>query len=137
VDELRTVAVNTLAFAQIGYLFNCRNLRRNLSVTELVSGNRYIYVGIMVVVVLQVIFTYAPPLQFVFDTRPIDGISWAKMIFVCVAVFVLVECEKYVSIQRHEYLKKRREERMKRKRSDKVRSDAAAAVTVGDGGGEL
>jgi magnesium-transporting ATPase (P-type) len=124
VDELRTIAVNTLAFAQIGYLFNCRNLRRNVSIIELFSGNQYIYVGILVVVCLQVIFTYTPPLQYVFDTRPIDGESWAKMLFVCVAVFVLVEGEKYVSIQRHEYLKKRRRECGNRKRS-------GSAVDVG------
>jgi magnesium-transporting ATPase (P-type) len=110
VHELRTIAVNTLSFAQIGYLFNCRNLRRNVSLTELFGGNKYLYVGILVVVALQVLFTYAPPLQWVFKTRDIDGISWGKMIMVSVAVFIVVECEKYVSIQRHEYLKQKRSE---------------------------
>jgi magnesium-transporting ATPase (P-type) len=109
VDELRTIAVNTLSFAQIGYLFNCRSLRRNVPFAELFGGNQIIYIAIFVVVVLQVLFTYAPPLQWVFNTRAIDGISWGKMMLVSVCVFIIVECEKYVSIKRHEYLKKRRE----------------------------
>ena len=63
-DELaRTVAVNTLVVGQIFYLLNSRfKTESSLSISAHL-GNRYLPLGIAAVVVLQLLFTYAPPLQ--------------------------------------------------------------------------
>lgn len=97
---LRTVAVNMLATAQVLYLLTCRNLRRNTNFTETCGGNVAIHIAIAATVVLQVLFTYAPPLQYVFDTRNLDGESWGKIILLSVAVYLLVEAEKFIGYKR-------------------------------------
>ena len=104
-DHLRTIAVNTLSIAQIGYVLNCRNLRNTVSVRELLSGNKWLYVGIFAVLVFQMLFTYAPPLQYVFQTANMDGESWGKIILVALIVFLLVEGEKCLSALRSKWPK--------------------------------
>jgi magnesium-transporting ATPase (P-type) len=93
---LRTVAVNALAMAQTGYMMNCRNVRNNLPVGELFGGNPYLYVGIVFVIIFQVLFTYAPGFQYVFETEPLDGVSWGKIVLLVICVFIAVEVDKYI-----------------------------------------
>jgi magnesium-transporting ATPase (P-type) len=83
--------------AQIGYIFNCRNLRDNTDASGFFLGNPYLYVGIAAIISCQVLFTYAPPFQYVFHTEPIDGESWGKIILLAVVVFCAVETEKIVN----------------------------------------
>ena len=118
---LRTIAVNTLSIAQIGYLFNCRSLRNSVSIQELLCGNNLIYLGILLVIICQILFTYAPPLQYVFHTESMDGESWGKIALVAVAVFLLIETEKWVSNQLGNHL-------------DYLRPRRASYVTVTVGG---
>lgn len=94
-DYLRTCSVNGLVTAQIGYIFNCRNLRKNTDAAGLLGGNPYLYVGILAIVGCQVLFTYSPGFQYVFQTEPIDGESWGKIIFMAIIVFCAVELDKF------------------------------------------
>ncbi|RYH30452.1 hypothetical protein EON65_05025 [archaeon] len=98
---LRTTAVTTLFIGQIGYLFNCRDLRHNSTLRGYFLGNNAIYLGILCGTVLQVIFIYALPFQYVFQTRPIDGIAWGKVLMWGVAIFFLVEFEKLLDNIKH------------------------------------
>lgn len=43
---------------------------------------------------LQLAFTYAPPLQSLFGTAPVGVTAWAAMAAVGAALFVLMELEK-------------------------------------------
>jgi magnesium-transporting ATPase (P-type) len=62
-DELaRTVAVNAITIGQVFYLLNCRYLVNSSMSIDALLGNRYLPLGIGAVVVLQILFTYAPPL---------------------------------------------------------------------------
>jgi magnesium-transporting ATPase (P-type) len=94
---LRTVAVNALSIAQIGYVMNCRDVRNNLPVRELFGGNPYLYVGIVAVIIFQVLFTYAPGFQYVFETEPLDGTSWGRIVLLAICVFIAVEVDKYIA----------------------------------------
>jgi magnesium-transporting ATPase (P-type) len=92
----RTVAVNALVMLEVVYLFNTRYLRACvLNVTGL-FGSRPILIAVAVVVALQLVFTYAPPLQALFDSRPVPILSWCLIVLVAVAVLLLVEAEKWV-----------------------------------------
>lgn len=104
VDKLRTISVNTLSVAQITYLFSCRNLRDNVNPMQMLRGNYTIWIGIFSVAVFQVLFTYAPPFQYIFHTEAIDGESWGKICVLAVGVFLAVELEKYVANLRDQYL---------------------------------
>lgn len=97
---LRTCSVNALVAAQVGLLFNCRDLRRNTDAASLLWGNLYLYLGVLAIIVCQVLFTYAPGFTYVFETKPIDGESWGKIILLAVAVFLAVECDKWLNSQR-------------------------------------
>ncbi|RYH27487.1 hypothetical protein EON65_13290 [archaeon] len=102
--KLRTGSVNTLCAGQLAYVFNCRNLRKNTGSAGLFLGNKVIYIGIFLACVLQIIFTYAPPFQYVFQTEALDVKSWGKIAFWGVFVFVMVEIEKAINSLRHKAL---------------------------------
>ncbi len=92
----RTVAVNTLVVYQMFYLFNCRHLRGPVFGLEGIFGSRYILIAIAAAIVLQLLFTYAPPLQVMFDTRNIGLQEWGLIVLITFPVFFLVEIEKWV-----------------------------------------
>jgi len=96
-DELsRTVAVNMITIGQVFYLLNSRFLLdSSLSVTAHL-GNRYLPVGIGAVVILQLIFTYAPPLQAMFGNEAIPLGIWPWLLVAGLAFFLVVEAEKLV-----------------------------------------
>jgi magnesium-transporting ATPase (P-type) len=96
VEMARTHAVNTLVVMEVFYLFSVRSLRtRTLSVTGIV-GTRAVAVAVLVVVSLQLIFTYAPFMQFFFDSRPMGLREAAIILGVGIVVFALLEIEKAV-----------------------------------------
>jgi magnesium-transporting ATPase (P-type) len=96
-DELaRTVAVNTLTIGQIFYLLNTRyRVDSSLSITAHL-GNRYLPMGIGAVVVLQLFFTYALPLQDLFGTMAIPARIWPWLFVGGLVFFLVVEFEKWV-----------------------------------------
>jgi magnesium-transporting ATPase (P-type) len=96
-DELaRTVAVNMITIGQVFYLLNSRYLLdSSLSFTAHL-GNKYLPLGIAAVVVLQLIFTYAPPLQALFGNEAIPIRVWPWLFAAGLAFFLVVEAEKLV-----------------------------------------
>jgi magnesium-transporting ATPase (P-type) len=96
-DELaRTVAVNMITIGQVFYLLNSRYLlESSLSVTAHL-GNRYLPLGIGAVVILQLLFTYAPPLQAMFGNEAIPLRIWPLLLAGGLAFFLVVEAEKLV-----------------------------------------
>jgi magnesium-transporting ATPase (P-type) len=96
-DELaRTVAVNMITIGQVFYLLNSRFLLdSSLSFTAHL-GNRYLPLGIGAVVVLQLLFTYAPPLQAMFGNEAIPLRIWPWLLAFGLAFFFVVEAEKLV-----------------------------------------
>jgi len=96
-DELaRTVAVNMITIGQVFYLLNSRYLvDSSLSVTAHL-GNPYLPLGIGAVVVLQLIFTYAPPLQAMFGNEAIPLDVWPWLLAAGFAFFLVVEAEKLI-----------------------------------------
>jgi len=96
-DELaRTVAVNMITIGQVFYLLNSRYLlHSSLSFTAHL-GNKYLPLGIAATVVLQLIFTYAPPLQAMFGNEAIPLGVWPWLFAAGLAFFLVVEAEKLV-----------------------------------------
>jgi magnesium-transporting ATPase (P-type) len=90
----RTVAVNTLVLFEIFYLFSSRYLREPLAGPEGFLGSRPALVAIAVVLFFQVLFTYAPPMRFLFGTEGLDAWAWVRCVLVASSVLVLVEAEK-------------------------------------------
>ena len=96
-DQLaRTVAVNAMTIGQIFYLLNSRYLvDSSLSLSAHLT-NKYLALGIGAVVILQILFTYAPPLQRLFGTAAIPARTWPWLFLGGLLFFLLVETEKLV-----------------------------------------
>ena len=95
-ETARTVAVNTLVVFEIFYLFNTRYLSRPALSWAAWSGNRVVLLAVAGVVLCQLLFTYAWPLQALFATEAIDVAAWGRILLVAASVFVAVELEKWL-----------------------------------------
>jgi len=96
-DELaRAIAVNTLVIGQIFYLLNSRyKLDSSLSLKAHL-GNKYLAIGIGVVAVLQLLFTYTLPFQELFETEAIPLQVWPWLFVGGFVFFLVVEAEKLI-----------------------------------------
>src|SRR5271163_1101004 len=96
-DELaRAVAVNALVIGQIFYLLNSR-FKIDSSLSPLAHlGNPYLPAGIGAVVVLQLLYTYAPPLQYLFETEGVPLRVWPWLFLGGLIFFLVVEAEKAI-----------------------------------------
>jgi magnesium-transporting ATPase (P-type) len=95
IEHARTVAVNTLVMFQIFYLFNSRYITASVFNWAGLSGNRYVLAAIAVLIILQLCFTYLPPMQSLFGTAAIDFNIWLRILLVASSVLFLVELEKF------------------------------------------
>jgi magnesium-transporting ATPase (P-type) len=92
----RTAAVNAITLGQVFYLLNSRYLLDSSLTVRVLTGNPYLWHGITAVIVLQLLFTYAPPLQAVFDTRALPASAWLWLVGGAFLLFLVVEGEKLI-----------------------------------------
>jgi cation-transporting ATPase F len=90
----RTVAVSVFVMIQSFYLFNCRHLRRS-AFSGGFWGNPWAFAGVAGMVLLQLLFAYAPFMHVAFHTAPMSLAAWGRVLAVAVAVFVMVEVETW------------------------------------------
>jgi magnesium-transporting ATPase (P-type) len=94
-DQLaRTVAVNAITIGQIFYLLNSRYLLDSSLSLKAHLGNKYLPLGIGAVIILQLLFTYAPPLQALFDNESVPLRIWPWLFVGGLVFFLVVEMEK-------------------------------------------
>ena len=93
IAKARTIAVNVFVIIEIFYLFNCRSL--DYSVFRIgFFTNPWVFAGVAVMIVLQLLFTYLPLANRIFQSAPIGLIDWSKVIVFALIVYFLVEFEK-------------------------------------------
>src|SRR5262249_30543781 len=96
-DELaRTVAVNAITIGQVLYLLNSRYLLDSSLSLSAHLGNKYLPVGIGAVVLLQLLFTYAPPFKAIFGNEAIPLWVWPWLLAGGLLFFLVVEAEKLI-----------------------------------------
>ena len=94
-EEARTVAVNVFVAAEMFYLFNCRSMTQ--PVWRLPAfGNPWVWVGVAVMALLQLGFTYLPGMQQVFHSVSLGGVDWFLILCVGWSISVLVSMEKWL-----------------------------------------
>jgi magnesium-transporting ATPase (P-type) len=92
----RTVAVNAITIGQVFYLLNSRYLLDSSFSLAAHMGNKYLPLGIGAVVILQLLFTYAPPFQAMFGNEAIPLWVWPWLLAGGLFFFAVVEAEKLV-----------------------------------------
>jgi Ca2+-transporting ATPase len=95
----QTAAVTAIVLFQAVYLLECRSLRSSLFAMS-PGGNPWAWAGIGAVLVLQCAFIYAPPLQDVFGSAPLDASGWLLAAVAGLSVLPLVEAEKWLRQRR-------------------------------------
>ncbi len=98
-DIARTLAVNIFVFGEIFYLFNCRSLKIPAFKIGFFS-NRYLLLGVALMIFLQLLFTYLPLMNQIFHTAPIALNYWTYIIGAGFLIFIIVEIEKMLEIDR-------------------------------------
>ncbi|MBS3785788.1 MAG: HAD-IC family P-type ATPase [Gammaproteobacteria bacterium] len=93
--EARTLAVNTLVLFEVWYLFSARRLHQSSFNISGAFGNRYVPLAGGVIILAQMAFTYAPPMQFLFDTHPLGIREWLIAVVVSLPVISVAEGHKW------------------------------------------
>ena len=93
VEQARTVAVNVFVMGELFYLFNCRSMSVSMFDIGLFS-NGWVWLGAALMIVLQLAFTYAPPMNQLFASTPISLADWGRITAVGLVIYVLIEGEK-------------------------------------------
>lgn len=95
-EESRTYVVNTLVIMEVFYLFNVRYLRQSSLNFKRLFDTKAVMAAVTVVITLQAIFTYAPFMEQLFDTRPVDLIHGLEVIAIGIVLFLILEVEKLI-----------------------------------------
>ena len=95
-DVARTAVVNMLVMSEVCYLFNVRRFTAPAWGAGGLLGNPIALWTCAATLALQALFTYAPPLQALFGTAPLDAASWGLIVALAFGKFVIVEGEKAV-----------------------------------------
>jgi magnesium-transporting ATPase (P-type) len=90
----RTVAVNTLVAMEVFYLFSVRYLKSPAFTWQGVQGTPRVWWSVVAVLVLQGLFTYAPFMHTLFESRPLSLGTGFAVVGAGVAVLVVLELEK-------------------------------------------
>ncbi|MDP3331492.1 MAG: cation-transporting P-type ATPase [Methylococcaceae bacterium] len=93
--KARTVAANVFVFCELFYLFNCRSL--NYSMFHIgVFSNLWVIFGVVSMTLLQLMFTYWPPMQALFGTAAIGVDEWLLIIAASVIIYATIGFEKFL-----------------------------------------
>ncbi len=95
----RTAVVNVIVLVEIAYLFNCRSLDHSVFAMGWFT-NRWVIAGSLAMIVAQLLFTYAPLMNKIFHTAPIEFEAWLRIGTLACVAFVMVEIEKRIRFSR-------------------------------------
>jgi cation-transporting P-type ATPase F len=91
--EARTAAVNLFVMVELFYLFSCRSLTGSMWRTGLFT-NRWVLAGVTAQVAGQLALTYLPVMNRLFQTAPITGGAWLRILILALAAWVIVAADK-------------------------------------------
>jgi magnesium-transporting ATPase (P-type) len=91
----RTAVTNVIVLVEIAYLFSCRSLNHSILVIGLFT-NKLAIAGSLTMLGAQLLFTYAPVMNNLFHTAPIDAGAWLRIAGVAAVAFLAVELEKWI-----------------------------------------
>jgi len=93
----QTAAVTMLALGQMAFLFSCRFLGGSSLTWRVLTGNRVVWIAVGSLLVLQLVFAYAPFMHTWFESAPIGLRDWGLTLLIAFGVFVMAELGKVVA----------------------------------------
>lgn len=95
-EQSRTYAVNTLVVMEVFYLFNVRCLNTASWSIRQWFTSYIVFISIGLVIVLQLIFTYVPIMNTLFESTPIGLRHGMEIIAVGAVMYLILEIEKWL-----------------------------------------
>jgi magnesium-transporting ATPase (P-type) len=99
-EMARTTVINWVVLGEIVYLFNVRHFTASALTRDTWMGNPVAVGTCAITLVLQMLMTYAPPMQRLFGTAALDAGSWGVIAALAGGMFLAVEAEKWLLRQR-------------------------------------
>ncbi|PZO13814.1 MAG: carbonate dehydratase [Burkholderiales bacterium] len=93
-EMARTAVINMMVVGEVFYLFNVRSFTATAFTRDTLLGNPVAVWTSAITLVLQLLLTYAPPMQKLFGTAALDAPTWGVIGALAAAMFVAVEAEK-------------------------------------------
>ncbi len=100
IEQARTVAVNTFVVIELFYLFNCRSLSKSITSLGLFS-NLWVFAGVGIMLFIQLLYTYLPLMNLLFESSPITFTSWLYILAAGIVTFLIIEGEKKIRLKMH------------------------------------
>ncbi len=97
----RTAATTMLVIGELVYLFTVRHFTAHAFTTDLIAGNPVALWMSIVLIAMQLSFTYLPVMQRLFETVPLDIGSWLVIVALGFGMFLAVEAEKAIFRRLH------------------------------------
>jgi magnesium-transporting ATPase (P-type) len=88
--------VNTIVVMEIFYLFSIRYVHSTSLTWRAMLGTPAVLAGVATVTIAQLVLTYWPPMQAVFQTRPVAFLDGVIVVAVGVALLFVLELEKRI-----------------------------------------
>ena len=95
-DSARTMALNAVVMCELFYLINSRRIFASVLSLDGLFGSRAVLLAIAACLLLQALYTYAPPLQRLFHSTALDAAQWTRVVLAGLALFVVAELEKWL-----------------------------------------
>lgn len=92
----RTLVVNAFCALEVGYLFSVRYLQGSSFTWRGARGTPAVLYAVLGVLVLQLLFTYTPWMQALFDSRPLALLDLLFVIALGAVLMLVLEVEKAV-----------------------------------------
>lgn len=92
----RAGAVNMLVTGSAAYLINSRFLINSTLSFAGIFGSRPVWIAIMMVMLLQMAFTYLPFMQLIFGSEGLSLTHWFAILIGSLAIYLFIEIEKKV-----------------------------------------
>lgn len=96
VETARTAAVNMLVVGELVYLFNVRHFTTSAVKMETLYGNPIALWVTLLLIIMQLLFTYTSFMQKIFQSTSLDMASWLFIFALGITKFLAVEVEKAV-----------------------------------------
>lgn len=95
INFVHTITLQTIVITQMFHLFNCRSIRDS-AFTGVFFSNKAVWIVCALLFVLQAAITYLPFMNTTFGTVPLTLAQWKYPFVLGIAVFLIVEVEKWV-----------------------------------------
>lgn len=94
--QSQTMALNTLVMFEVFYLLNTRFITGSVLSLKGLFGSRLVLGAVAAVILAQVLYTYVPPMHWLFGSTPLSARDWLICIVPGIALLLLVELEKKI-----------------------------------------